>query len=171
MKIVLAPECIIRRIERDERDSVWMLPNIKLNFPKLMARQEAGEIEWIGAFVGGRAIGQAVLKFRVKNGVEELTGGKTANVDNLHVSHHMRNIGVGTALITYAEKHCAECGFQYIGLGVNVEDNPRAYNLYLRLGFKNIGHSEYVSWDAYDDDGKVIGRDGETCHYLIKPLR
>ena len=63
-----------------------------------------------------------------------------------------RSRGIGTALISsLGDLVCAK-GFTKIGLAVNPTDNPRALQLYQRLGYKVINDVPYLDggYDGYE---------------------
>ena len=50
------PECTIWSLRPDDWDAVWMLPKRETHFERRIARQDAGDLEYIAAFVSLRAL-------------------------------------------------------------------------------------------------------------------
>lgn len=74
---------------------------------------------------------------------------------SLAVEPRAQGRGLGTRLITWAERLLAAEGCDHVVLGVE-DDNDRARVLYERLGYQ-------------PSDGTVTD-DGRTCGLLVKPL-
>ena len=148
-----------------------MLPyNDKQNFDKWMLEQNNGEIEYIGAFLRDRAVGQVILNLKGKQGVDHITGGRfCADVGNLFVVYALRRIGVGTALLRHVERECASRGIEYVGLGVNVEESGDAHRLYRHLGFVDTDVCDHVEYEVREENGEVRTVE-EDCIYMIKEV-
>ena len=58
-------------------------------------------------------------------------------VESLAVSSEARGMGIGTALLEAAFEHARSSGFRFVGLEV-IDTNPRARQLYERMGFVPI---------------------------------
>ncbi|MBS1963595.1 MAG: GNAT family N-acetyltransferase [Bdellovibrionales bacterium] len=67
-------------------------------------------------------------------------GGREAFVDELFVRAECRSRGYGSAAIRYALDECAREGLTAVRLEVTGH-NPRARDLYRRLGFRDFGRS------------------------------
>lgn len=91
-------------------------------------------------------------------------------LEDLLVREEFRGLGLGTRLITQAENLCRQRGVAQVGLGVNSADNPRAYALYGRLGYRESG--EPAQFDVYAE----IDEDGQRrlyenwCVHMVKDL-
>ena len=75
---------------------------------------------------------------------------------DLFVPENMRSQGIGTALISATEQFCLAAGYGHLYLRVDPDLNPRAFNLYKRLGFQPLQSQPYP--DPYrftDSTGKV----------------
>lgn len=113
----------------------------------------AGVIQW-GGCVGERA---------------QQAFPQAIEINHLQVRDGFRGRGVGTALITAAERLIAEAGKTQAAVAV-ADDNPGAQRLYATLGYGVTGiidASEY-SWVA--DDG-TVRQASERNETLIKNLR
>jgi len=87
---------------------------------------------------------------------------------NLQVHETRRGSGVGRALIRVAEERVRARGFSRIGIEV-ADDNPRAAQLYARLGYADTGlrsESRYM----YPDDSGVPREIVECNALLVKAL-
>jgi len=89
-------------------------------------------------------------------------------ITNLQVHPQRRGGGVGTALIEAAEKEVNARGLHRIGVGV-ADDNPRAEELYARLGYADTRlriDSRYM----YPDEAGVPREIVEHDILLVKDL-
>lgn len=130
------------------------------------ARQEAGEAVYLVAREGGEVLGGELL---IIDG--EATGISDARIPllrHLFVDPDRRGGGVGTALLQAAEREAGVRGFPRITLIVGV-DNPRARQLYLRLGYEPTGEQETQSYTYVDDDG-AEHQATETGDVMVKVL-
>ena len=171
-KITLrSPECTIRQIEPTDRIAAWMIYNVETHFDERMARQAAGEIEYVGAFIRRRVVGHVVLML---SGVEEYDpyteGGRCAAASDLHVVEAARGIGVGTALMQFLEERCLARGVAYLALDVNPSDSTTALELYKRLGFEQVSPLHLDgTYNVVDDDGNPSIYE-DWCIGMVKRL-
>ena len=63
-----------------------------------------------------------------------------------------RSLGVGTRMINFIENDLRQRGYRLLTLNVAV-NNPRARNLYSRLGFVVVAHEPGI-WSYLDDEGR-----------------
>lgn len=90
-------------------------------------------------------------------------------LQHLEVLERRRNRGIGTRLVTAAERVLADQGFDRVALGVEMT-NVDALRLYLRLGYRDWGHGTVeCSCDLPPPGGRVTAA-VETCHILVKSL-
>ena len=80
-----------------------------------------------------------------------------------------RSRGIGSRILTHAERLVAERAFPKIGLAVGT-DNPRARMLYERLGYVNTGFGVFEIGGSYLDIHGNQRRWHEVCEYMVKPL-
>ncbi|MFN3238646.1 MAG: GNAT family N-acetyltransferase [Pseudomonadales bacterium] len=87
----------------------------------------------------------------------------------LEVEASQRAQGIGTQVIVEMEAMVKACGFSRVSLGVGHE-NPKAYELYKRLGYADTEITEYYDEYQYPlpDGGVATARD--LCRYLVKAL-
>lgn len=91
-------------------------------------------------------------------------------LEDLLVREEFRGLGLGSRLIAHAENLCRQRSIAQIGLGVNSADNPRAYALYERLGYRETG--EPAQFDVYAE----IDENGQRrlyenwCVHMVKDL-
>jgi GNAT superfamily N-acetyltransferase len=80
-----------------------------------------------------------------------------------------RSRGLGTEMITEVERRVAAAGHPRIGLGVG-DDNPRAADLYLRLGYAETGCRYLDRYEITDGTGTRRAM-ADPCRFLVKDLR
>lgn len=73
------------------------------------------------------------------------------NMNDLYVAEEMRNMGIGSKLIQEAEKITKQKGYRKISLAVNPTLNPKAKELYERLGYQQTDTKPYLD-GVYDGD-------------------
>ncbi|MEU3843509.1 GNAT family N-acetyltransferase [Streptomyces sp. NPDC028635] len=133
------------------------------------ARQQAGQGTYLVAWLEGRPVGHAEMRWigcgapevrRAAPGCPELNG--------LAVwPEHLRSRGIGSALIRAAEDLARERGVPRTGMGV-ARNNRRASALYARLGYRPL--TDYLDrWTYQDDDGETRAR-VDPCTFLVKRL-
>lgn len=133
-----------------------------------LRRQAEGRAYYLGAIVDDAVAGFVLLSLDDKTDVHPFTKGAFCpDLIDLLVSPPLRNRGIGTALIRYAEALTRERGFRFLGLDVNPEYNARAQALYARLGYRGVGE-RHLDGTYENDDGGVFE---DWCIDMIKPLR
>ena len=80
----------------------------------------------------------------------------------------LRSLGIGTTIITTAEEIVAGRGYPRLGLGVG-DDNERAAQLYLRLGYAETG-CRYLDRYPYTTDDGTQHEAADPCRFLVKTL-
>ena len=83
---------------------------------------------------------------------------RVAEISDLIVTEHLREQGIGSALIRYLIEEARQVGMKQIEIGVALT-NRRAYRLYQRLGF---GDDRLVNLD--------LGHGPEAVMYLVMEL-
>ena len=133
-------------------------------------RQQEGHVVYFVAWVGELAVGHALIKWRgsdVETISSQLLG--CPDIEDLYVVPDYREAGIGSSLLSHAERLAIRHGYRQIGLGVDVT-NPRARRLYERLGYSDSGFGEHrTSWYYLDREGREQ-LTTEVCNYLVKPL-
>ncbi|PQV64548.1 Ribosomal protein S18 acetylase RimI [Abditibacterium utsteinense] len=125
---------------------------------------QSGESTLLVADLGGFPIGQIVVLWRGKPSHPHFP-----DLQSLRVHPAFRGLGVGSRLIEAAEKLCAERDYSKVGLSVGL-DNPRARQLYEKLGYQS---QEII----YDEEWSYLDQNGREIHVvervldLAKPLR
>lgn len=110
-------------------------------------RHRRGDVEFLVAVLDGSIVGTG-----------EVTMAEPAELKNLSVRESARGHGAGSALIQAAERvveqrHLADgTRSRALILGVG-EENPRAADLYERLGYVRTGVFTTTTYDYVDDDG------------------
>lgn len=123
------------------------------------AVSEPSEAFWIGELI--RAEESLVL---VAEADGEVVGNVLVSVDRGRATEHIgvlsiciaaewRDVGIGTELISGAQRWAADRGLRKVSLGV-FPDNDRAIAVYERCGFVREGlrRQQYRSGDAYRDE-------------------
>jgi GNAT superfamily N-acetyltransferase len=131
------------------------------------ARQERGESTYLVAWLDGRPVGHAEMRW-IGCAAAEVRAARPGcpEIGGLGVGpEELRSRGIGTALIRAAEELAAERGITAVGIGV-AKDNPRAAALYARLGYEPL--IDYCDrWSYETDDGRL--RDCvDECVFLVK---
>lgn len=81
-----------------------------------------------------------------------------------------RNQGAGTCLIGAIENEVKSRGLDRLYLGVDVEANPGAHRLYLRLEFESISEEPYRSTWTYKDSEGVEHEEVDWLIDMVKYL-
>ncbi len=131
-------------------------------------RQQAGDLLYLIAWQGRRAVGQVTLFWRPANDPVATLADCPWVVDLLVHPEH-RSLGAGSALLEACEDAVRARGQLRIGLGVAVS-NRRAHALYERLGYRSAGLHDQVMTGSWQDAGGQTHVWEDTVTYLIKPL-
>jgi ribosomal protein S18 acetylase RimI-like enzyme len=109
-----------------------------------LARAARGEVEYLAVrSPGGFPIAVGAIDYKQHDAAGTLF--QLATVESL------RGLGIGTRLIAEAERRIRRRGLQTAMVGVE-DDNPRARNLYERLGYE-VCSLEEQSWETEDERG------------------
>jgi ribosomal protein S18 acetylase RimI-like enzyme len=112
-----------------------------------LARVPAGEVEYLVVRAPG---GQPIAKV----GIDYAATPGAGTLWQMATTHQLQSRGIGTHLITVAERRIRERGLSVAQLEVE-DDNPRARALYERLGYREAGRRS-ASWEVEDADGNVL---------------
>lgn len=144
----------VRVCDASELDVIASLEPTGQNFAiRMFAAQEQGLCRFLIAWAAEEPVGSA-----------ELTTKKLPELKNLNVPEAHRGQGIGSQIIAAAEALIGESGSLTIGVGV---DNPRAAELYERLGYVRTGQLSTTIYDYVDDEG-ASKTATETDEMLIK---
>ncbi|MBA2389097.1 MAG: GNAT family N-acetyltransferase [Geodermatophilaceae bacterium] len=136
----------------------------------LFARQLGGDATYLTAWQDGAPVGSGLIRWAGhRNPDSRAALSDCPEISNLHVAPAAQGRGVGTALIAEAEARITHRGFTRVSIGVG-EDNPRAQDLYARLGYHDTGLREVSRYDYPGADG-VLREVVEHDILLIKGLR
>ncbi|MBH5335503.1 GNAT family N-acetyltransferase [Streptomyces pactum] len=130
------------------------------NVAAQLTRAARAEVDYLAAFTPA---GAPVAKCGIDYGESEGAG----TLWQLVVHPELRSRGIGTLLIRAAEERITARGLRRAELAVE-EDNPRARELYERLGYVVCGRRP-DSWDERAPDGSVRRRE-TVCTVLRKDL-
>jgi len=138
-----------------------------------LADQRAGRVTYLVAWVNGRAVGHALVRWGGTTNPELrwLLDLREAHpyVEALLVHPAYRSRSVGSQIMDTAEKLVRERGLRRIGLAVAV-DNARARALYERIGYRELDIGSFSNaWTYVDESGNEV-TESETCIYLVKEL-
>lgn len=147
-RVIVRPAC-----KADLPDLEWEgeLTHFRRVYADAYRRQEQGlTLIWIAVLPGIGLIGQVFIQFICDR--HELADGKQrAYLYSFRVRPQYRGRGVGTRVMQVVENDLRERGFTRITLNV-AKDNPRARQLYERLGYARVAHEPGV-WSYPDEKG------------------
>src|SRR3972149_3510461 len=117
-------------------------------------------MEWEGEFKHFRNLYSDAYRRQERNlsliwlaELPELANGKErAYLYGFRIRPAYRSLGVGTRMINFIENDLRQRGYRLLTLNVAV-NNPRARNLYSRLGFVVVAHEPGI-WSYLDDEGR-----------------
>lgn len=89
---------------------------------------------------------------------------------DLFVAEAYRSRGVGRALILHMEAAARQHGASAIHLGVELHANPRAHQLYLRLGYTPLQEQPYYNTWRFVDSAGVLHEGEEWTIDMRKAL-
>jgi GNAT superfamily N-acetyltransferase len=90
-------------------------------------------------------------------------------LNRLYVTPADRNVGVGTALVTHAERRLFAMGYRRVALGVRL-DNTRAIKLYRRLGYRRWDRPPIVARTGGDLGNGGGGNATEIFTVFVKDI-
>jgi ribosomal protein S18 acetylase RimI-like enzyme len=120
--------------------------HVRPHIAAVLERRERDEAELLVAVANDFAVGRI--------GIDVVRRPGKALLWSFAVIPHLQGLGIGTALIEAAEAVVAERGFETIEIHVG-KDNPRAQQLYERLGYSVVGE-EQASWSYLDERGETV---------------
>lgn len=133
-------------------------------------KQLRGEVTYLVAYWMETPVGHVLMKWNgTKDEVVTAHINNCPDIEDLLVTDKYRNKGVGQKLLSYCEKLAKQRGFERIGLGVGIENEP-AKRLYQKLGFHDSGIGEYQVGGIFKDEMGKVHSWNETCIYLIHRL-
>lgn len=110
-----------------------------------LKRMEKGEVVLLSIEVDDKVVSMGGIDFA------KTPGAGTLWMLNVHPDYQSR--GIGTVLVQSLEERARERGIKVAELGVE-HNNPRARNLYERLGYEFIGDG-VETWDDEAPDGTI----------------
>ena len=134
------------------------------------ARQQSGASTFLVAWLAGQPVGHVEIRWGgcAAREVQERFPG-VPELNGLEVwPPWRRSRGLGTELVTEVERRVAAAGHPRVGLGVG-DDNPRAADLYLRLGYAETG-CRYLDRYEITDGAGTRRLMADPCRFLIKDL-
>lgn len=159
--MVIEPLEIRDATPADLPELIGVKPDAPLHRERL-ERQARGEVTYLVAGVAEQPVlGYVLIKWHGDSRHNEFP-----MLEDLLVRPPVRGRGVGARLMLHAESLCRARGLNRLGLGVNPTDNPRAKELYERLGYHDAG--EPPRYDVYavtDETGQR--RLYEDCWILL----
>ncbi len=137
-----------------------------------IARQRQDEGIFIVAWKDELPVGSLFLKWKalLPDGYATKIQGKFSDIENFFVIEAQRAKGIGSLMIQKAEEETRKRGFEILGLAVDTERNSRAYALYLRHGFSDIGMPPFDTSGAWIDNNGNVHHFEEWCIYMTKKL-
>ncbi|MFL6141527.1 MAG: GNAT family N-acetyltransferase [Labedaea sp.] len=133
-----------------------------------LARQNSGRGILLTAWKGARAQGDVYLRLEPAEEPEiRMLLPGVPFLTHLEVVPRYQNRGIGTQLITAAERHLHRLGHDQVALAVEIT-NLDAARLYKRLGYTHWNHNPVVCYARLDDDRLSVR--AEICDVLVKQL-
>ncbi|MDQ7809584.1 GNAT family N-acetyltransferase [Amycolatopsis sp. A133] len=159
---IVVPLAIRDLTDADLPECGWSGSRLHLeHVARALVRVRGGEAEYLVACAArsGQPVGKGLIDYRANPGA--------GTIGQLAVHPVLQSCGIGTALALAAEERIRARGLSHAELGVEV-DNPRARELYERLGYTAYGTAP-DGWDEEAPDGSVR-RYETTCVLMRKPL-
>lgn len=126
------------------------------NMHMQLSRAAEGKVDYV---VACPPSGLPLAKCGIDYQIDETAG----TIFQLAVHPALQSLGIGTALIGYAEDRVVARGVSTARLGVET-DNPRARELYERLGYV-ARFDQHESWMTDEGCKETV------CTVMFKPLR
>lgn len=111
-------------------------------------------IRYIAAEEEGHVVGFVLLLLQPPDDWLNPTSPFPRMID-LFVAESMRGQGIGTTLLHEAECQAKQAGYCALHLSVDVVSNPRAHQLYSRLGYQPVQDCPIHKTEITDSDGTV----------------
>lgn len=121
---------------------------------------------WQASMRAGRSTLLVALREDAPLGVAQLVHREIPEVCNVGVPEEHRSQGIGTAMMREAERRARPAGRLQLGVDVG---NPRARQLYERLGYRLLGEQITTTYE-YVDSGGVRRSATETDEMMEKDL-
>lgn len=128
----------------DINGATWMGDHYHLAAVQIaINRAQAGEVDYLAGWLHDEIV--------AAGGIDYTRTPNTGVLWQLNVREDLRSQGIGTALVNALENCAKNRGFKQVALSVE-NNNPRAQQLYERLGYVVTGEST-ESWDVAGPDG------------------
>lgn len=149
--------------ERDLGNMPWSGSSVHLvSVRKQLERAKAGEVEYLAVrSPEGYPVSVGCVDY-----TQEPDGGFLFQVGT---HEQLRGFGIGTHLIQEVERRIAARGREWARLEVET-DNPRAKELYERLGYEVYGDLVTDSWEELDKEGNIMMHHAE-CFQMRKRVK
>lgn len=134
-------------------------------------RQLAGEVIYLIAWLDGAPVGNLCLILGGPESAEAREGLPVGpEINAFDVIPALRNQGIGSSLITTAERRARDLGHTATVLGVEV-NNDAAHRLYERLGYQDWPHGQTCDSYIWTDDAGNEHEQEETVVWMQKRLK
>ncbi len=132
--------------------------------------QERGDSKYLVAWLDDEPVGHLNLRWDgFKGDPDAQAPDSSAIINALGVRPDKQNLGIGSALINYAEQLARERNYEHLALGVGVE-NTGAQRLYKRHGFDIYDDNPVVCQTNWIDDRGELKTDTEMVIVMSKSL-
>jgi GNAT superfamily N-acetyltransferase len=133
---------------------------------------EAGRLLYLIIEESGMIVGFGMLVFeRPPNWSDANDTSRLPDIIDLFVRADGRSRGAGSYLISTMEDTARSKGYTHIYLGVDPVDNPRAHQLYLRLGYSPLQVQPYQLHWKFVDSGGTLHEGNDWRIDLVKALK
>lgn len=145
---------VIRDAVENDLDQLQTLREKRIVHVDRIRDADGHTLRYLVAERAGELVGFVLLLYAQPPSWQPQTAGFPLLVD-LYVHPAHRSRGIGATIIHYLESAARARGFRQLFLCVDI-DNPRARQLYERLGYHAIQCEPYVShWRVIDSEGTV----------------
>lgn len=135
----------VLEIEEVDQESWISGPRHRQYLKDAIYKSQTGESSFFGVFSGDDLIAYCGIRYDTTPDAGYMT--------MLTVREEYQGKGIGTKFIEFLEQKILEYGRPFVELSVE-ENNPRAQNLYIRLGYKPI-RKQKETWEEDGEDGGV----------------
>jgi len=161
----------VRMASKKDLDSLTELvsPSYGRTLDDELEDQDRGILSFVIAWVDSKACGYGFVRWDgARSKYVRSKCPRLPEVYRLTVLENMQSNGIGTRLMQYIESKAVTRGINVMGLGVSYA-NVRAYELYKRIGYRDVVAKYYDVYNHVDKKG-VVHEVKEKCRYMCKQI-